>query len=44
MTDTIPIDESSNSSEKIVVLSTAELLGKAIYRTFNNDSVSSLFI
>ena len=44
VTDTIPIDESSNSSEKIVVLSTAELLGKAIYRTFNNDSVSSLFI
>jgi ribose-phosphate pyrophosphokinase len=44
VTDTIPIDESANSSGKIVVLSTAELLGKAIYRTFNNDSVSSLFV
>ena len=44
VTDTIPIDESKNHKEKIKVLSTAELLGKAIYRTFNNDSVSSLFI
>jgi len=44
VTDTIPVDEAQNTSDKIVVLSTAELLGKAIYRTFNNDSVSSLFV
>ena len=43
VTDTIPIDETQNGKNKIVALSTAELLGKAIYRTFNNDSVSSLF-
>ncbi len=44
VTDTIPVDFSSNTADKIVILSTAELLGKAIYRTFNNDSVSSLFV
>ncbi len=44
VTDTIPIDPEGNSISKIKVLSTAELLSKAIHRTFNNDSVSSLFI
>ena len=43
VTDTIPLKEELNDKNKIIVLSTAELLGKAIYRTFNNDSVSSLF-
>lgn len=44
VTDTIPLCEEGESVEKIQVLSTAELLSKAIHRTFNNDSVSSLFI
>lgn len=44
VTDTIPLHEDAAKCSKIVVLSTAELLSKAIYRTFNNDSVSSLFI
>lgn len=44
VTDTIPVSEAAKLCPKIKVLSTAELLAKAIHRTFNNDSVSSLFI
>ncbi|NOT79223.1 MAG: ribose-phosphate pyrophosphokinase [Bacteriovoracaceae bacterium] len=44
VTDTILISDSAKKCGKIKVLSTAELLAKAIHRTFNNDSVSSLFI
>lgn len=44
VTDTIPLTEKARLCEKIKVLSTAELLAKAIHRTFNNDSLSSLFI
>lgn len=44
VTDTIPLTEEAKKCPKIVVLSTAELLSKAIHRTFNNDSVSSLFV
>ena len=44
VTDTIPLSEEARNSNKIVTLSTADLLAKAIHRTFNNDSVSSLFI
>lgn len=44
VTDTIPLSERGEKIEKITVLSTAELLSKAIHRTFNHDSVSSLFI
>ena len=44
VTDTIPLSARGKDVDKIVVLSTAELLSKAIHRTFNNDSVSSLFI
>lgn len=44
VTDTIPLAEKAKSVSKIKVLSTAELLSKAIHRTFNHDSVSSLFI
>lgn len=44
VTDTIPLTEEAKGCSKIVVLSTAELLSKAIHRTFNNDSVSSLFV
>ena len=44
VTDTIPLTPEGEKVEKIKVLSTAEILAKAIHRTFNNDSVSSLFI
>ncbi len=44
VTDTIPLHEDALKCSKIVLLSTAELLSKAIHRTFNNDSVSSLFV
>lgn len=44
VTDTIPLTARGKEIDKIKVLSTAELLAKAIHRTFNNDSVSSLFI
>jgi len=44
VTDTIPLSPEGEKISKIKVLSTAELLSKAIHRTFNNDSVSSLFI
>lgn len=44
VTDTIPLHEDALKCPKIVLLSTAELLSKAIHRTFNNDSVSSLFV
>ena len=43
VTDTIPLSEEAKQLDKIVVLSASNLLAKAIYRTFNNDSVSSLF-
>ena len=44
VTDTIPLTERGKNIAKIKVLTTAEILAKAIHRTFNNDSVSSLFI
>jgi len=44
VTDTIPLSKEALAEPKIVLLSAAELLAKAIHRTFNNDSVSSLFI
>jgi len=44
VTDTIPLSPMGERVDKIKVLSTAELLSKAIHRTFNNDSVSSLFV
>ena len=44
VTDTIQMSEATKKCDKIKFLSTAELLAKAIHRTFNNDSVSSLFI
>lgn len=44
VTDTIPLSEEAQGVDKIKVLSTAELLSKAIHRTFNHDSVSSLFV
>jgi ribose-phosphate pyrophosphokinase len=44
ITDTIPLTANLLKVEKIKVLSTAEILSKAIHRTFNHDSVSSLFV
>lgn len=44
VTDTIPLSARGRTIEKIKVLSTAEIFSKAIHRTFNNDSVSSLFV
>ena len=44
VTDTIPLSEEGRKVPKIKVLSTADILSKAIHRTFNHDSVSSLFI
>lgn len=44
VTDTVPLSKEAKSLNKIEVLSTADILAKAIHRTFNNDSVSSLFI
>lgn len=42
--DTIPLSAEAQSSPKIKVLSAARLLGEAIKRIHNADSVSSLFI
>lgn len=43
VTDTIPLDSKWNNCSKITVLSTVEIMAKTIHRTFNFDSVSSLF-
>ena len=44
VTDTIPLSKELLKVDKIKVLTTADILSKAIHRTFNHDSVSSLFI
>lgn len=44
VTDTIPLSEAGRKLDKIKVVTTADILAKAIHRTFNHDSVSSLFI
>jgi ribose-phosphate pyrophosphokinase len=44
VTNTIPMNEKARSSEKIVVLSVAELFGEAIRRISRGSSVSSLFV
>lgn len=44
VTDTIPIPERARASEKFKVLSVSRLLGEAIKRIHNSDSVSSLFV
>jgi ribose-phosphate pyrophosphokinase len=44
VTDSIPIAEEKRQSKKIVVLSVAELLGKAIRNIHEEASVTSLFV
>ena len=44
VTDTIPINNEKVTSQKIKVLSVAELFGEAIQRIHNSESVSSLFV
>jgi ribose-phosphate pyrophosphokinase len=44
VTDSIPLAPEVAASEKIRVLSVAPLLGEAIRRIHNRDSVSSLFV
>ena len=44
VTDTIPLSPAAKKVAKIKVVTTADILAKAIHRTFNHDSVSSLFI
>jgi ribose-phosphate pyrophosphokinase len=44
VTDTIPLSAEGRKVSKIKVVTTADILSKAIHRTFNHDSVSSLFI
>jgi ribose-phosphate pyrophosphokinase len=44
VTDTIPLSDAARASNKIVQLSVADILGDAIYRIHNYDSVSQLFI
>ena len=44
VTDTIPLSEEAEKCDKIKVLSVAPLLGEAIARIHNSDSVSSLFV
>jgi ribose-phosphate pyrophosphokinase len=44
VTDTIPLNPEARSLNKIKVLSVAPLLGEAIRRIHNRDSVSSLFV
>jgi ribose-phosphate pyrophosphokinase len=44
VTDSIPVSSEKRRSEKIVVLSVAELLGKAIKNIHEETSVTSLFV
>lgn len=44
VTDTIPLRENAKNCKKIHVMSVADLLGEAITRIHNADSVSSLFV
>lgn len=44
VTDTIPLSDLARASSKVKVISTADIFAKAIHRTYNDDSVSSLFV
>lgn len=43
VTDTIPLCEEAQGVEKIIKLSTGSILSEVIRRTYNNDSLSTLF-
>lgn len=43
VTDTIPLNDGSRSIENMKVLTVAELLGEAIKRIHNNESISNMF-
>lgn len=43
-TDTIPLGDNALACDKIKFLSISELVGEAIIRSFNGDSVTSLFV
>ena len=44
VTNTIPLNKEARNCSKIEALSVAELLGEAIKRIFNSNSVSTLFV
>jgi ribose-phosphate pyrophosphokinase len=44
VTNTVPLNETARNCGKIEVLSIAELLGEAIKRIYNSNSISTLFI
>ncbi len=44
VTDTIPLRENARHLDKIAVLSVAHLIGEAIRRIHNEESISSLFV
>ncbi|HEX6272848.1 MAG TPA: ribose-phosphate pyrophosphokinase [Polyangiaceae bacterium] len=44
VTNSIPLSEEARASKKIKIVSIARLLGEAIRRIHNSDSVSSLFV
>ena len=44
VTDTIPLRESARQAPKIAVLSVAHLIGEAIRRIHNEESISTLFV
>lgn len=44
VTDSIPLTDEAKACQKIIPLSIAELIGKAIRRIHNSESISSLFI
>lgn len=44
VTDSIPLNKEAAASDKLTVLTTAELFGEAIIRSHTGDSVTSLFV
>lgn len=44
VTDSLPLSKAAEESDRIVTVSVAELLAKAIRRIHNQDSISSLFL
>ena len=44
VTDSIPLRDEARESEKLTVVTIAQLLGEAIRRINNEESVSSLFV